>query len=195
MGRRKKRGGGVKDLQAAKRYAQALFEIARVTYKDEEIEAELEAFSEALKKSADLEKFFGNPQFNLDQKRNFIEQIYQRKDRQTHEILLNFFAILFEKHRFYLIHEIAVEFKRIADEARGQGVAHIKTAVPLDAHLEAALVSRIEKLAGYKIMVRKEVDPLLIGGVVVRLENKIFDGSVRHQIDRMTKELTKIRMI
>ena len=185
----------MKDLLAAKRYAQALFEIARVTYKDEEIEAELEAFSEALKKSADLEKFFGNPQFNLDQKRNFIEQIYQRKDRQTHEILLNFFAILFEKHRFYLIHEIAVEFKRIADEARGQGVAHIKTAVPLDAHLEAALVSRIEKLAGYKIMVRKEVDPLLIGGVVVRLESKIFDGSVRHQIDRMTKELTKVQVI
>ena len=56
----------MKDLLAAKRYAQALFEIARVTYKDEDIEAELEGFYEALKKSAELEKFFGNPQFNLD---------------------------------------------------------------------------------------------------------------------------------
>ena len=185
----------MKDLLVASRYAQALFEIARVTHKDEEIEAELEAFSLALKKAPELEKFFKNPQLDLEQKRNSLTRIYQVRNHEVHGILLNFFMVLFEKRRFYLIHEITSSFKRIADEARGQGIAQIKTAVPLDAYLEAAIVSRLEKMAGYKIRVQKEVDPLLIGGVVVRLKNKIFNGSVQHKIDLLTKELTKVRAI
>lgn len=185
----------MRDLLVSNRYAQALFEIARVTHKDEEIEAELEAFSSAFKKAPELEKFFKNPQLDLEQKRNFLTRIYQVRNHEIYEILLNFFMVLFEKHRFYLIHEITTNFKKIADEARGQGVAQIKTAVPLDAHLEAAIVSCLERMAGYKIMVQKEVDPLLIGGVVVRLKNKIFNGSVQHKIDLLTKELTKIRAI
>ena len=50
-------------------------------------------------------------------------------------------------------------------------------------------------MACYKITVQKAVDPSLIGGVVVRLKNKIFDGSVKHKIDLLTRELTKIRAI
>jgi F-type H+-transporting ATPase subunit delta len=97
--------------------------------------------------------------------------------------------VLFEKQRFYLIHEIASNFTRIADEAQGQGTAEIKTAVPLDAPSEAALVSRLEAMTGYKIEVKKEIDPTLIGGVVVKLKNKILDGSIRNQLSLLTKEL------
>ena len=185
----------MKDLLAANRYAEALFEIARMTHHDEEIEAELEAFSAALKSSPDFEKFFNNPQLSLDQKKNFLMRIYQRRDHEIYETLLNFFMVLFKKHRFYLIHEIAVNFKRIADEAQGQGTAEIKTAVPLDAQNEALIVSRLEKMAGYKITVKKEVDPSLIGGVAIRLKNKILDGSVKYKIDQITKELTKVQAV
>ena len=185
----------MKDLLVASRYAQALFEIARLTHKDEEIEAELDAFSEALKKSPELEIFFKNPQLDLQQKKSFLMRIYQKRNHEIYEILLNFFMVLFEKQRFYLIHEIAVSFKRIADEAQGQGVAEIKTATTLDTHSEAVIVSRLEKIAGYKITVKKELDPSIIGGVVVKIKNKIWDGSVRHKIDLLTKELTKIQAI
>ena len=185
----------MKDLLAASRYAQALFEIARMTHKDEEIEAELEAFSTALQRSPDLEKFFKNPQLSSEQKKNFLLRIYQERNHEIYEVLMNFFMILFEKQRFYLIHDIAVSFKKIAGEAQGQGTAQIKTAAPLDAPSEAAIVSRLEKIAGYKITVQKEVDPALIGGVVIRLKNKVLDGSVRHQIDLLTKQLTKVQAI
>ena len=185
----------MKDLLAADRYAQALFEIARMTHKDEEIQEELEAFSAALKSSADIEKFLTNPQLTAEQKKNLLSRIYQERNHEIYEILLNFFMILFEKNRFNLIHEITASFKRIADEAKGQGLAEIKTAVPLDARSETAIVSRLETLAGYKIAVKKEVDPTLIGGVVIRLKNKVFDGSVRHKIDLLTKELLKAQTI
>jgi F-type H+-transporting ATPase subunit delta len=185
----------MKDLLVAYRYAEALFEIARQIHKDEEVEAELEAFCTALKKSPEFEMFFKNPQLSLDQRKTFLMRIYQGRNHEIYTILLNFFMILFKKHRFYLIHEILVNFKKIADEELGQGVAQIRTAVPLDTQSERVLVSRLEKMAGYKITVQKEVDPSLIGGVVVKLKNKVFDGSIRHKINLLTKELMRIKAI
>ena len=185
----------VKDLLAATRYAQALFEIARSLHKADEIEAELESFSKALKQSPELLKLFTNPSFDLDKKKKFLQKIYQERQHEIYEVLLNFFTVLFEKGRFYLIHAIAAEFKRIADEAQGQATATLGSAVPLDRLQEAEIVSRLEDLAGYKIEVKKEINAALIGGVVVRMKNKIFDGSIKSRIDSLKKELTKIRSI
>lgn len=183
----------MKDLLAAGRYAAALYELASAMQKTGEIEAELEVFSQVLKGSAELEKFFANPQLSAAQKRQLLTRIYQGKQHEIYGTLLNFFTVLFEKHRFHLIHEIVASFRRIADEAEGQGVIEIRTAVPLDATAEAAIVSRLEKIAGHRVTAKKQVDPALIGGVVVRLKNKIWDGSVKHQIDLLYKELTKIQ--
>lgn len=179
-------------IQAAERYARALFEIARLVHKDEEIEAELEAFSAALTASPALEKFFLNPQVKTAEKRELLLKIYQERNHEIYEQLLNFFTILFEKNRFDLVHDITVIFKRIADEAQGQGTAEITSAVPLDARAEAAIVERLEKMAGYKIEIKKAVDASLIGGVIVRIKNKVVDGSIHHKIGEMKKELTKI---
>ncbi len=182
-------------LVAADRYAQALFEIARLLHRDAEIEAELDAFSAALRSSPDLERSLGNPQLRIEDKRNMLLKIYQERNHEVYEHLLNFLTILFEKNRFHLIHEITSSFKRIADEARGQGVAEIHTAVPLDSRSEGFIVSRLEAMAGYKITVKKEVDPRLVGGVVVKIRNKVIDGSVKHELESMKKELTGTRSI
>lgn len=180
----------VKDLLVAERYARALFEIARTLHRDEEIEAELENFSEALKKDPGLEKIFDNPSVKIEDKRKFLQRLYQERREEYYETLLDFLTVLLEKNRFTLIHEIAKSFKRIADEAQGQGVAEIWSATPLDARHEAVLVGQLERIAGYKITVKKEVDPRLVGGVAVRVKNKIIDGSVKFQIERLKKELT-----
>lgn len=185
----------MKDILAAARYAEALFQIARLLHQDEEIEAELEAFSEALKKSPELQKSLGNPQLGLSQKRKFLQRIYQERRHEIYGVLLNFFALLFQKNRFHLIHEIAVQFKRIADEAQGQAVAELNSAAPLSAKAEAALVSRLEKIAGYRIEVKKTVDPSLVGGVRVRVKNKVIDGSIQHRIGQLKKELLSARGI
>ncbi len=178
-----------RDLLAATRYAEALFQIARLTHQDEVIEAELENFSKSLKTNPELERFLKNPYFRLEQKRAFLARLYQERREEIYEQLLNFFTILLEKNRFHLVHEIAVEFKRIADEAQGQGVAEIHTAVPLGSEAEASIVANLERIAGYTITVEKHVDPSLVGGVRVRVKNKIIDGSIQHRIQAMKKEL------
>lgn len=180
-----------RDLIAANRYAHALFDIARLTHQDEVIEAELESFSEALRKAPELEDFLLSPKFFIEQKRKLLQKIYQEREKDYYELLVNFFTLLLEKSRFNLIHEIAIQFKRIADEAQGQAIADIKSAVPLTAQAEKSLVQQIERLAGYKIEVRKEIDPALVGGVMVRVRNRVLDSTVKYKIEQMKKELLK----
>ena len=185
----------VKDLLAAQRYAQAMFEIARELHQDEAVEVELDSVAAALKSSPTLEKFLANPAVKTDDKRKFLQRIYQERNQPIDEILLNFFTVLLEKGRFYLIHEIAVYFKKIADEAQGQGTAEIRSASPLKSEAEKQIVNRLEKIAGYKISVKSVVDPSLVGGVLVKVRNKVIDDSVKSKIQQMKKELTKIQSI
>ena len=183
------------DVLAADRYAQALFEIVRFTHQDEVIEEELGSFSAALKRSPEIEKFLQSPQLGVDEKRAMLLKIYQERRHEVYGVLLNFFTLLLEKGRFHLIHEITVSFKRIADEAQGQGTAELHSASPLKTEAERHIVERLERIAGYKIRVKRIVDPSLIGGVVVKVRNKVIDGSVKNKIQQIRKELTKIQSI
>lgn len=185
----------LKDLLVAHRYAAALFELARELFQDEAFEAELDSFSAALKSSPDLEKFLANPSVKTEEKRRFLERIYQPHHHVSYPVLLNFFTTLLEKGRFYLIHEITQHFKKLADELQGQGTAEIRSASALEPEAQARIVQRLEKIAGYKITVKNVVDPSLIGGVVVHVRNKVIDDSVSSKIRMMKKELTKIQSI
>ncbi len=181
----------IKDLLAGERYARAVFEIASTMGRDKEIGEELENFCAALESNSGFKRLFSSPFLKIEQKRVFLEKIYPRSGAVS-GLLLDFLTVLFEKDRFSLIDEIALNFKRISDEAQGQAVAQICSAAPLAVVQEAAIVKRLEEISGYKIVVKKEVDASLIGGVVVKIKNRIINGSVRHQIDYMKNELIKI---
>ncbi len=180
----------MQDLLAAERYAQALFELVKTSGEDVDVEAQLVSFSSALQKDAHLEEFFVNPSYSAAQKRQMIEKLYPKN-----QTLVRFFAVLLERNRFILIHEIAGCFKKIADRFQNEGTVEICTAVPLSGASEAAILSKIQKFAGFKVTVKKEVDPKLIGGVVVRFYNKVLDGSVKNKIENLKKELTKIKVV
>ena len=86
----------VKDLLAAERYARALYEIARAVHRDDQIETELDHLSKALKSEPGLEKFFDNPYLNTEDKRKFLQKLYQERREEFYETLLDFFTVLFE---------------------------------------------------------------------------------------------------
>ena len=196
----------IKDLSAARRYAQALFDIARDLHRDDDVGSELDSLSAALIRMPEIEKFMENPSLKTEEKRRFFQRLYQKSpskadlpkaggETSVPELLLNFFTVLFEKNRFYLLHDIALEFKKIADQAKGQGTAEIHSAVTLKPEAQHQITQRLESLAGYKISVKNVVDSSLIGGVVVKIRNKVIDDSVTHKIQMIRKELMKIRSV
>lgn len=184
-----------KDLLASHRYAQALFELARAQGADEYVEAALESLSAGLKADPACERFLGDPSLKPAEKRRVIERLFDGKRPEIDGLLVKFILLLFQKNRFYLLHDAAVHFRKIADESQGQGVAQIRSAVPLSASHHAALLARIEQLSGKKMVVRSEVDASLLGGVQVAIGNKVLDDSVWTKLGNFKKELTKIQSV
>ena len=181
------------DLVIASRYASALFELAHPERVDAVVEAELLAFSEALKNSKHLYGFFQNPSFSDQDKEKVLRNLYKMNFSKAQDLLIRFFKLLLKKNRFYLIHDVAMTYKKIADEAQLEVMLLIRSAATLTTGAEQMIVSRMEKIAGAKVEIKKEVDPALLGGVVVRFRNKILDGSVKNKIKSFQKEFLKIQ--
>lgn len=181
------------DQLAANRYAQAAFEIAQAQKCDQEIEDELQSLSVALKANPALEKKLLSPSLAIGDKQKIAAGIYKSSPNRT--IMLGLLSVMFEKGRFLLIHDIAESYKRISDLAQGEGLAEITTAVALDPAKEKELAARLEKISSSKLVLKKTVDPSLLGGVIVKIRNKVFDGSVRGSLDRMKKELTHLKTV
>jgi len=184
-----------KDLLASHRYAQAMFEIAREAGEDEYVEAQLGALSDALKSAPGIERSLANPALGPAEKRRIMDRIFTGKGSKMDTQLVRFLLLLFQKNRFYLIHDVSAHFRKIADEAQGQGIAEIRSAAPLKPEQRAAIVSRIEKISGKKMVVEATVDESLIGGVIVKVGNKVIDDSARTKLGNLKKELTKIQSI
>lgn len=184
----------MKDVLAAGRYARALFEIARASGKDQDIEDALETFSKALLSAPAVEKVFRNPELTKETKIGWIGKVYPSKSQEAEvdALLRKFYSLLIKKGRFDLIHEIAREYKIISDKAQGESTALIQSAAPLSTEKIASIVSRLERFTGDKIVRKHEIRPELIGGVLVRIGNRVFDGSVKHKIDRLKRELITI---
>ncbi|OGW80780.1 MAG: ATP synthase F1 subunit delta [Omnitrophica bacterium RIFCSPHIGHO2_02_FULL_51_18] len=183
------------ELIIADRYAKALFEIVQPLGEDEVVEEELLSFSAALKSSPELEKFFGNPHFSIEDKVKTLRGLYKKSAGKTQDTLVRFFEVLFKKHRFYLVHDITALYKKIADESQKETALVIQSAVPLSVAAEQQIVSQMERIAQAKVEVKKELNPSMIGGITVRFRNKVLDGSVKNMIQLFRKELTKIGSI
>ena len=181
----------MQNLQAAERYARALLEVALSSGEDAEVEEGLVALSVALKASPELEKFLSNPRLLKDERKRVIAKIFQGK--KGSETLASFVDVLFEHGRFAILHDAADVYKRISDEAQGQATVTIQSASPISAEDERRIVARVEKIGSFKAEVKKEIDRSLIGGVVVRFNNRVLDGSIKNRLALIKKELTQKR--
>lgn len=173
------------------RYAKALFELAREARLDAEIEAALLELSQALQDAPQTQRLLTDPRLSLAQKREIFSRVLAHASAQASALLLNFLSVLFEKNRFHLIHDVALSFKTIADEAQGESVAVVRSARTLDAADEASLLTMLEKYTGTKVAMKKEVDASVLGGVEVRIGNRVIDGTVRGNLERLKEELLK----
>jgi F-type H+-transporting ATPase subunit delta len=179
------------ERSSGSRYAKALFSLSRELKIDAEVEAALEELSRSLKSSPETERLLMNPRLGVTEKRRIFSRVLSGSTGPTVELLLNFISVLFEKNRFGLIHDIAVSFKTISDEAQGESVAVVRTAQALDPANELKLLSVLEKRTGTKIVIQKHVDPSILGGVEVRIGNRVIDGTVRGGIARIKEKLLR----
>jgi len=174
---------------AARRYAKALFGIAREDGSVEATGRELATLADLLEDNAELRAVLFRPLHPVAERRAALHAVAERIGSSA--VLQNFYAFLIDQRRLIDFATIRSEFDRLADEAEGRTEGRIRSAHPLDDATRDRLVAALSRRTGRQVSVQVEVDPSLIGGVVAQVGSLVFDGSLRTQLEQLRNNLTK----
>ncbi|MFA7684524.1 MAG: F0F1 ATP synthase subunit delta [Syntrophales bacterium] len=167
----------------AKRYARAFFDIAAEENRYEAYYEELMKFSSIVQESGDLQEFLANPIFDNDDKRAVVKTILEKISLSG--IAANFLNLLADKQRIGALPEIMVFYRELMDEALKKVRVQVKTAFPLSVELSGGLAKSLENLTGKQVEMTVEEDPSLLGGIVVKVGDTLYDGSIKSQLNNI----------
>ena len=174
---------------AARRYAQAVFEMADRAGTLERWERDLGTLADAFGDPL-LATFFESPRSPAGEKRAMVQRLL---GPDAEPLVLNLAALLIERRRLAMLPALYSAFREMLLERRGIAVAHVTTAVPLNEVEEDAVRQRLGALVGKQIELRTEVDPDIIGGIIARVGDQLIDGSVINQLRRLRERLVADR--
>ena len=175
----------------AKRYARAFFEIAGEQKQYEAYCRELTAFSAVLEENKSLSEFLSNPVFDQPDKKAVVESILAKM--QISPMTANFLRLLVDKRRIGILSEIEVCYRELMDQTLKRVRVTVKTAFPLNDTLSEKLRIGLEGLTGRQVEMSVLADPSLLGGIVVRVGDTLYDGSIRTQLNNMRNLLGEER--
>ncbi len=172
-------------------YAQALFEVADENGVADEVEKDLESITGLLRTNKKFRDILYHPSIIKDAKKDIINKTI---GPQCSKWVKNLLFILIDKRRERILDSLADMFKEVVGQVRG--VTHIKvqTAFPLTDSRLSRLKENLEKLAKKKVELETEINKDIIGGMVIRIGNKIIDGSVINHLKNLKKNLSKITL-
>lgn len=172
------------DGVAARRYAQAIFDIAQERGDIDRWLDDLRLASEVLGEPSVL-GFMSNPDVAFGQK----QRILMKSLGSLNPLALNVVYLLIQRSRLQTLSDILSEFETLVNELRGIEIAEITTAVPLSDQEAVAVARRLEALTGKRIVLQQSVDEAIIGGMIARVGDKLIDGSVRGKLTALRERL------
>jgi ATP synthase F1 delta subunit len=168
-------------------YARSLFEVAQEQDKLDVVRDQLDEFSDALSENRDLQVFFFSPYFATKEKQDGLDLVVSDAD----PVVLNFLKLLIEKHRMPVLFRIRANYDGLWEEENKLLPVHITSAVELDKAIVAQLGDRIAEQTDRKVDLSSNVDPDILGGIVVRVGNSVLDASVRNRLEQLRKQVVK----
>ncbi len=172
--------------KAARRYATAIFALAREAQLETRVGEELKSVSDAIDGDAALRDFFVSPVLSRTIKERALSATFGTK---VHEIVAHSVVLLVRKRRETLLGEIVRQYHAIERAARGGEPLTVTTARPLSPGDLDALVAQLERRFGKKFDVETTVDPHAIGGVRVMMGDRLIDATVAGRLDDLARNL------
>lgn len=170
----------------ARNYAEALFELGDRQGRVEEYGEALDEVARLLDESPEFRLFLDTPRVEAAKKKEVVRTAFEGR---APEHVLNFLLLVLDKRRHRLLGAIAGEYRRLLDERLGRAHVEVSVARPIDGGEEAHIAERLSAILGRTAIPHVRVDPALIGGIVFRSGDTIFDGSVRRRLQRMRQRL------
>jgi F-type H+-transporting ATPase subunit delta len=171
----------------SKRYARALLELAQPEGKVDAVLAELEGFEQLLKSSSMLSVVMTNPSVSSEQRVLVLRDVLATMKYST--LSNRFLLLIAQKRRMPVFSDILREFRNSCDEMKGIVRVTVTSAAPVAADLEKQLVGQIETMTKKKVMLTREVNPALLGGIMTRVGGLLIDGSLSTQLSRLKSSL------
>ena len=170
----------------ARRYAQAVFEIALEKKELDRWQSDLRQMA-SLVEEAEFIAVLENPRLRFDDKAKLLaEQL-----RDINPLALNLVYLLITRGRLSMMGDIADEYQRLLDSYRGIEHAEVTTVIPLDDEDKLKLAEHLGAIVSKKVVLKSEVDSNLIGGIVARVGGKLIDGSTRSQLLALKRDLVR----
>ena len=167
-----------------RRYALALYEVAEKKGKVDEYLGDLREICNLIDNNNDFLEVIKHPQIGTKQKKKTFINIFKDK---IDEELLSFLLILIEKDRILFLKEKLKEMEKIHLERLNVLQGIVKTTIPLEEYEYNALVEKLEKKYNKDIILKKIIDPEILGGIYVRIGNDIIDGTVKTRLEDLKK--------
>jgi F-type H+-transporting ATPase subunit delta len=171
----------------ARRYSQAIFRMALENKDINRWQSDLRKVAAMMKDSA-LLSLITNPKITGEEKNKTLVQ----RLGDVNPLVIKLVLLLAAKGKLALIDDVAEEYQVLVDNYRGiEGteIAEVTTAIPLDDDYQLKIAQRITDIVGKPVLLKLKVDPAIIGGIIIRVGDKLIDGSVRSKLAALKKDL------
>lgn len=168
----------------ARRYAEAAFDVAR---EQGDVDAWIDELRQATRalSSRDTKLFFQDPNVATEEKLSTLE----RGLGQARPEVLNLLRLLAVRQRLTLLPGILREMEILEREAKGIVEADVTVARPISPEEERSIADRLQRLTGKRVDIKTRIDPAILGGLVVRLGDRVIDASVAGRLQRLRQQI------
>ena len=174
-------------IAIARRYAEALADVAIAHNQVEQIDNELRVFAEMVSSSRELHDIFASPIVSQNDKLRVLEALIART--RTGQLTANLLRTMLTHYRLHHAAEVYEQFRREINERKDLIIAEVTSADEVGAAERVKLGRTLEQITGRRVEFKFKTDASLIGGIVTRLGSVVYDGSVRTQLQGIRERL------
>jgi F-type H+-transporting ATPase subunit delta len=170
---------------AARVYAEALFEVGRDKGKLDTLQQQLSQFADEVDRNRELQVFFFSPYLSTAEKQEGIERAISGAEPE----LVNFLELLVDKHRMTEIFRIRRELDELWKQENRRLDVTVTSAVELDPAVVEKIGQEVERQTGEKVDLSSRVDGEILGGIVLQVGNMVLDASIRSRLEKLRKSV------
>lgn len=178
----------MKGAKSASRYAKSLMALAVEKNLLEQAYTDMKLIDDTCDQARDLQMLLKSPVVKADKKQAIMHAVFKGK---LSPITEQFVELIIRHRRENILHEISDSFVKQYQAHKNIAVAEIVTAVPLKPEARNTIIAKLKKETGREVVVKEVVDPSLIGGLLIRMGDRQFDGSISRKLNDLKKEFSK----
>jgi ATP synthase F1 delta subunit len=173
--------------EIAQVYARSLFEVAKEQDKLDVVKEQLGQFADALDGNRELSIYFFSPYFSTKEKEDGLGKLLEDVD----PVVANFLALLIENHRMPVIFRVRREYDALWEQENQRLPVTVTSAVALDEATVKSIGDAIGRQTGQQVELTANVDPDVLGGLIVRVGNSILDASIRNRLENLRRSVAR----